>query len=187
MPTISCSATISTLPGAEWLAEVLHWVPNGIDPWIWLAPDSDDAPAMVGWGVQRRFVASGHRAVECAWHRMASWADDHVVAFGSFPFSKAQEGFLVVPQVLIARQHLGSPTTVTGDVSSLVRRDVHLQPPHIHTGIPAISEAQWTASVQAATRHLREDPELEKVVLARSVDVEADSPVSRSLVASHLA
>lgn len=187
VPTLSCSDAISTLPGAEWLAEVLHWVPDGIDPWIWLAPDSDDVPAMVGWGVQRRFVASGHRAVECAWHHMASWANDHVVAFGSFPFSKTQEGFLVVPQVLIARQHLGSPTMVTGDASSLTRRDLYLKPPHIYTSAPAISEAQWTASVKAATRRLREDSELEKVVLARAVDVEADAPVSRTAVASRLA
>lgn len=187
MPTLSCSDAISTLPGAEWLAEVLHWVPDGIDPWIWLAPDSDDAPAMVGWGVRQRFVASGHRAVECAWHRMASWSNDHIVAFGSFPFSKTQEGFLVVPQVLVTRQHLGSPTVVTGDVSSLERRDLNLQPPRIRSSSPATSHGQWTASVKAATRRLREDPYLEKVVLARAVDVDTDSPVSRSDMASRLA
>ena len=47
---LPCSDTVSALPGTAWLDEVLHWVPEGVDPWIWLAPDSDDAPAMVGWG-----------------------------------------------------------------------------------------------------------------------------------------
>ena len=46
---LPCSDTVSALPGTAWLDEVLHWVPEGVDPWIWLAPDSDDAPAMVGW------------------------------------------------------------------------------------------------------------------------------------------
>jgi len=69
---LPCSDTVSALPGTAWLDEVLHWVPEGVDPWIWLAPDSDDAPAMVGWGVTRRFTASGHGAVESAWRRMAS-------------------------------------------------------------------------------------------------------------------
>ena len=142
---LPCSDTVSTLPGTAWLDEVLHWVPEGVDPWIWLAPDSDDAPAMVGWGVTRRFTASGHGAVESAWRRMASEGQD-LFAFGSFPFSRTQEGFLVVPQVLIRRRHLGGPTEVTNH-QRLTRRTWGPEPRKHLTRRPAIDEATWTASV----------------------------------------
>ena len=49
MTVLPCSDGITALPGAQWLAEVLAWVPDGVDPWVWLAPDEDDAPAMVAW------------------------------------------------------------------------------------------------------------------------------------------
>ncbi|WP_130865155.1 isochorismate synthase [Acidipropionibacterium timonense] len=187
MPDLPCSDAVSTLPGAAWLREVLAWVPDGVDPWIWLAPDSDDAPAMVGWGQQCRFTASGHGAIESAWHRLASWAGrEPVIAFGSFPFSRAQEGFLVVPRVLIIRRHLGGPTTVLGDYSP-VRRDIaEAVEPHL-TRCPAVDEATWTASVSAATRRLGADERLEKVVLAGAVDVHSNAVIDRGQVAAQLA
>ena len=46
MTVLPCSDGITALPGAQWLTEVLAWVPDGVDPWVWLAPDEDDAPAM---------------------------------------------------------------------------------------------------------------------------------------------
>lgn len=182
---LPCSDTVSALPGTAWLDEVLHWVPEGVDPWIWLAPDSDDAPAMVGWGVTRRFTASGHGAVESAWRRMASEGQD-LFAFGSFPFSRTQEGFLVVPQVLIRRRHLGGPTEVTNH-QRLTRRTWGPEPKKHLTRRPAIDEATWTASVTAVTQQLDHDGQLEKVVLAGAVDITSEVPIDRSQVASRLA
>ena len=41
MTVLPCSDGITALPGAQWLTEVLAWVPDGVDPWVWLAPDED--------------------------------------------------------------------------------------------------------------------------------------------------
>lgn len=74
MTVLPCSDGITALPGAQWLTEVLAWVPDGVDPWVWLAPDEDDAPAMVAWYEQHRFTARGENGIEQAWRQMVDWA-----------------------------------------------------------------------------------------------------------------
>ncbi|BDQ39908.1 isochorismate synthase MenF [Cutibacterium granulosum] len=126
MTVLPCSDGITALPGAQWLAEVLAWVPDGVDPWVWLAPDEDDAPAMVAWYERRRFTARGENGIEQAWRQMVDWVREQPegtcpIAIGSFPFDRSDAGFLVVPQVLIMRRHVGAPTQVFGAEEPLTR------------------------------------------------------------------
>ncbi|WCC80656.1 chorismate-binding protein [Cutibacterium equinum] len=187
--TLSCDVDLSAASGARWLDAVRRYCPPQVDPWIWVAPDTDDAPAMVGWGEQARFTAHGHGAAEKAFTAYSSWAAEHPdaapVAFGSFPFSRDADGFLVVPAVLLVRRHLGESTVVFGaDSPQLHRRDGDL--PVIDTLLLDLDADQWRHAVTTATTRLSQDSELEKVVLSRSVSVRASAPMDRGLVAARL-
>ncbi|MDU1418668.1 MAG: chorismate-binding protein [Cutibacterium avidum] len=168
MHTLSCDVDLSAASGARWLDTARRYCPPEVEPWIWVAPDTDDAPAMVGWGEQARFTAGGHGAAAKVFNAYSSWAAQHSdaapVAFGSFPFSRDEDGFLVVPAVLLLRRHLGERTLV----------------------FCADDAEHWSQAVNATTTRLSQDPELEKVVLSRSVTVQASAPMDRGLVASRL-
>ncbi|MGK2308806.1 isochorismate synthase [Cutibacterium sp. V947] len=189
MHTLSCDVDLSAASGARWLDAARRCCPPEVDPWIWVAPDTDDAPAMVGWGEQARFTASGPDAAEKAFDTYSSWAAQHSeaapVAFGSFPFSRDEEGFLVVPAVLLVRRHLGEGTLVFGSKSTPIHReDSDLAV--IDAQLPDLDAEHWRQAVSAATTRLSQDSELEKVVLSRSVTVRASASMNRGLVASRL-
>ncbi|MDO4411726.1 isochorismate synthase MenF [Cutibacterium sp.] len=189
MHTLSCDLDLSAASGARWLNAARRYCPPEAEPWIWVAPDTDDAPAMVGWGEQARFTAHGHGAVQNAYQAYSSWVAEHPgsapVAFGSFPFSRDEEGFLVVPAVLLVRHHLGEPTLVFGAQSALVRGD-DSDLPVIDTQLPDLDADHWRQAVASATTRLSEDSDLEKVVLSRSVTIQASAPMNRGLVAARL-
>ena len=189
MHTLSCDVDLSAASGARWLDTTRRYCPPEVEPWIWVAPDTDAAPAMVGWGEQARFTAGGHGAAAKAFNAYSSWAAQHSdaapVAFGSFPFSRDEDGFLVVPAVLLLRRHLGERTLVfCPDPTPIHRGDSDL--PVIETQLPDLDAENWSQAVNAATTRLSQDPELEKVVLSRSVTVQASAPMDRGLVASRL-
>lgn len=187
---LTTSVDLTAAPGARWLEEVRRHVPASQQPWVWVAPDTDDAPAMVGWGEAARFAASGHGGAARAFDAYRAWARDHAeavpVAFGSFPFSREAEGFLVVPRVLVVRRHLGDPTLVVGPHRPCEPRCDEAAPT-VDAQHPDTTAEQWRDAVETATTRLREDDDLEKVVLARSVTMQTSAPLDRARVAARLA
>lgn len=124
------------LSGEQWLSKMLALVPAEIErPWVWLAPH--DGMAMVGWGRTARFEASGDTAVSTAWSAFRRWTQSVGIdapAFGSFPLSPAQQGFLVVPEVMLVREGRGRPTEVIATASAVE----HLIPGSVaKAGVPS--------------------------------------------------
>ena len=166
---IFASDALAGLSGAHWFDYVRHVVPADQTPWVWIAPDSDDAPAMVGWGERARFEASGHASVSTAWQAFQRWAHEHgetgALAFGSFPFAPDHDGFLVVPQVLILRRHLGDPTWVWGMSASDLARNLvavdegagaaKVSSPSSVTVSDDVTQDQWRTQVNSTVQALR--------------------------------
>lgn len=124
------------------------------------------------------------------------------VAFGALPFLPGAPGELVVPEVLIGRDHDGSRwvTTVQPadaapiDIAAFVA-DLH-DPAHLaaprgpgpgsFSVVSSRAPAEWTDAVAEATARIRAGG-LEKVVLAREVVVTADAPIAVDTVLLRLA
>ncbi len=188
------SRSLAGLPGAGWLARVAEVLPAQVErPWVWLAPDSDDAPSILGWGEAARFSATGSGGAHQAWLAFRDWAAHtgaDPLALGSFPFSREEPGDLVVPAVTLIRRAKGRPTEVLSVPGTPMPRPV------IHDGagplvltelpLPGAEEA-WDKAVRAAVDALAADCEIQKVVLARSVELAASRPVSQTAVAGALA
>ena len=107
--------------------------------------------------------------------------DDHVgrpgtgpLAVGALPFDPCETGELVVPQRIVGRDadgrswvtELGPPLRATSQPG---------RPPSTFTVREQTSRAAWGTAVAAALEAIARG-ELEKVVLARRVDIDGDSP-----------
>lgn len=104
------------------------------------------------------------------------------VAFGALPFAPGDAGSLVVPSTIVAKSGDGSAwCTQIGPIGSrhfempeLVAKRAPRWSPHGFDLHSAVSHEQWCAIVAAAITRIR-NGELDKVVLARPVDVVATS------------
>lgn len=151
---------------------------------------------LVGWGSALRFRASGPNRFGQAqtwWRSVVDHAvvrDDLAlpgtgpVAFGSFAFSSGSPAgaALVVPEVIVGRRgsqcwlttigvdsHLPGPVTPSAALPPAAPRDVTFSD-------GALSGAQWSAVVARAVERINAG-EMDKVVLARDLAVDARSPI----------
>ncbi|CBL56283.1 chorismate-binding protein [Propionibacterium freudenreichii] len=195
-------AKLRHVGNAEWLGQILQSAPSDVTaeelerPWVWAAPD--DGPALVGWGEQARFEASGDAPMTHAWQDFAQWAGegrDRLPAFGSFPFDPAQPGFLVVPRVLVMRERPGAATRVfPADAADPRPADFAVASElHVNFTLPRGSREHWTEAVDA-TRAVLSEPVgsdtgevMQKVVLARRVHARADRALDQRRILATLA
>lgn len=193
------SPALSDLDGAQWLARAGAYLPAGVErPYVWVAPDVDDAPSILGWGRAARFTGSGTGGVAAAWRAFRDWTGHHVsdhdgagpVALGSFPFSREQAGSLAVPAVTLVRRAKGRPTEVLSALGApMPRPAAHgSAEPLVLTELPRPgAEEAWDAAVRAAVSALNDDCRVQKVVLARAADLAASRSIDQMAVVAALA
>jgi menaquinone-specific isochorismate synthase len=147
----------------------------------------------VGWGVAARLDVAGSNRFATAqqwWKRLTAAAvvrDDvgvpgsGLVCFGSFGFTDADPGLLVVPEVIVGRRGDTTWVTTISPASSLAA------PPELTVNEPAPvgeiafadgarSGTEWSAIVADAVRRITSG-EVEKVVLARDLVAQSDQPI----------
>ena len=193
--TVGCAdpgPLLELLPAALAPDEVLSWVRRG--------------EGLVGWGRAAAFTARGPRRFargERWWAAVAGHAvvRDEVglpgtgpVAFGSLPFAddSAEPATFVVPEVVVG--HRGGRwwlTTTTRDpqlqqIPSVGPTSTPQAPHDVRFSDGALSPAAWAATVAEAVRRITRG-DLDKVVLARDLCVEAESPVDSRWVLQQLA
>jgi menaquinone-specific isochorismate synthase len=115
------------------------------------------------------------------------------VAVASLPFDPAERGsVVVVPKVVLGRREGRAWLTLVTppgavQVPALRRRPTAAASPvHARVAAAVPSEDRWRAAVADAVGRLRAG-DLDKVVLARALDVEADQAVDPRIVAARLA
>ncbi|MDQ6716252.1 MAG: isochorismate synthase [Actinomycetota bacterium] len=193
--TVGCDdpgPLLALLPGGLAPEEVLSWVRRG--------------EGLVGWGCAARFETHGPRRFADAeqwWSRTASRAvvrDDvglpgtGPVVFGSLPFADDSEdtATFTVPEVVVG--HRGGRWWL-----STIGREPQLHPIPVVTPTTApeppqdvafadgaLSPAAWAARVAEAVRRIARG-DLDKVVLARDLQVEAAAPIDVRWVLQQLA
>jgi menaquinone-specific isochorismate synthase len=148
---------------------------------------------LVGWGVAARLeVAGGNRFAEAqAWWKTLTAAavvrDDvgapgsGLVCFGSFGFTDADPGELVVPEIIVGRRGGTTWVTTVSPASSLAAPPdlvVHEPEPvgEIAFADGARSGTEWSAIVADAVKRIT-GGEVDKVVLARDLVAQAARPI----------
>lgn len=188
------SPALADLDGARWLAAAADYLPADVErPFVWTAPDADHAPSILGWGESARFTGTGAGGIHTAWLAFRDWAgssDADPAALGSFPFSREQTGSLVVPHATLIRRERGGPTEVIAPAGSTMPRpaDRAGRGPLVLSEVPRPgAEQSWDAAVRAAVDALTADCRVQKVVLARAVELAASRPIDQIAVVSALA
>jgi menaquinone-specific isochorismate synthase len=179
------------------LGELLTWLPAG-ESFAFLR----GGDGIVGWGEAARLdlTQAADPAAEVESLLAAMTVRDDVglpgcgaVAIASLGFDPAQDSsVVVVPKVLLGRREGRSWLTLVNppgavEVPALLRRPVaaaSAPPAAVSALVP--SEAEWADAVATAVRSLRAG-ELDKVVLARAIDVTAQSGLDPRAVAARLA
>jgi menaquinone-specific isochorismate synthase len=200
------SRRLDSLPGA-----LVDLLPADDAPLSWVRRGQ----GLVGWGQAWRWTASGlgrFADAEQAWRRLVAQAtvvDDvmlpgsGLVCFGSFSFDGAssEASVLVVPSVIVGLYDgvawlttvtaQAAVTTQAAEVPSELSAAVPTAQPS-DTGLPSVRELagsvpadRWPGIVSRALEHIAAG-EVEKVVLARDVTLEADSPVNVHALLSRL-
>jgi menaquinone-specific isochorismate synthase len=203
-----------TSPGVETAAGLVAWTVEVDDPGdllSWLPAGESFAflrggDGIVGWGEAVRLPTSAvarsgpELAAEVGELLAAMTVRDDVRLAGTGPVAVASLVFdpetagsvVVVPKVVLGRRDGRSWLTLTTppgavEVPALRRRPVAATtapPAAVSAELP--SEAEWAAAVSTAGTALRAG-ELDKVVLARALDVTAEAPLDPRAVASRLA
>ncbi|MDE9365096.1 isochorismate synthase [Luteipulveratus sp. YIM 133132] len=165
-----------------------------------------DGDGMVGWGRAAAVHTTGRDRFERAsrwWRDVAGRAvvrDDvrrpgtGPVAFGSFAFrsTSAAGASLVVPQVVVGRRDgVSWVTTISsaGEIPAPARLSAQpapVAPTDVTYADGALTGAQWSEAVDAAVRRIQ-GGDVDKVVLARDVDVVASAPLDARWLLSRLA
>jgi len=152
--------------GAAWLHDGAGFVTSGIvariDPLrapSWLARlDHDDAVGRPGTGP---------------------------LAIGALPFDHAGSGTLVVPRRVVGRDAEGRGWLTEIGPHPVTTHAARPAPPTTFDVRERMTRAEWCAAVSAALDLITRG-QLEKVVLARRVDVEADRPFSEQEILTRL-
>jgi menaquinone-specific isochorismate synthase len=192
VPIDDPGALLSLLPQALGPEQVSSWVRHG--------------EGLVGWGRALGFVASGSgrfAQAQAWWQSVVDHAvvrdDLHLpgtgpVAFGSFSFSgdSPAGAMLVVPEVLVGRRGSRWWMTTIGVGSHLPgSRPPSVSPPpvapaNVTFADGALSGAQWSTVVSRAVRRINTG-EMDKVVLARDLSVNASSAIDPRWLLQRLA
>jgi menaquinone-specific isochorismate synthase len=173
--------------------DLLSWLPAGQSFGFLRGGDG-----IVGWGVAARLSTSD--ADEVAHALAAITARDDVglpacgpVAIASLGFDPEVDGsVVVVPKVVLGRREGRSWLTLVTPPGSVKVPALRRRPVAAATAPPAAltaavpSEADWAGAVATAVAALRAS-ELDKVVLARAVDVTAPAVLDPRAVAARLA
>jgi menaquinone-specific isochorismate synthase len=193
-------------PLVAWSVEVddpgdlLSWLPVGAAFAFLRGGDG-----LVGWGEAARLGGDGDvrtgrqlaTEVEALLTGMTVRDDVGVpgsgpVALASLVFDPADTGStVVVPKVVLGRRDGRSWLTLVTppgavEVPALRRRPPAAQPTVARLGEAVPAEAVWEAAVADAVRRLRGTGRLDKVVLARALDVEADAAIDPRSLAGRL-
>ena len=183
---------IALLPDDRHPSDLMSWLREG--------------DGMVGWGRAASIRTSGTSRFDdaAAWWRdisaRAVVRDDvrrpgtGPVAFGSFAFrSTSQAGAtLVVPEVVVGRRDGVAWVTTVSVAGNLPQQPELRTPPcpeppaGLQLTDGALTGAQWSDAVDAAVRRIRAG-EVDKVVLARDVEVRADDDVDARWLLGRLA
>lgn len=180
--------------------DLLSWLPVGAAFAFLRGGDG-----LVGWGEAARLGGDGDvrtgpelaADVEALLAGMTVRDDVGVpgsgpVALASLVFDPADTGsVVVVPQVVLGRRDGRSWLTLVTppgavQVPALRRRPAAAQPTAARLGAAVPAEDVWEAAVADAVRRLRGDDDLDKVVLARALDVEADTAIDPRSLAGRL-
>jgi menaquinone-specific isochorismate synthase len=200
--------------GAAAAAELVAWTVEVDDPGdllSWLPAGAAFAflrggDGLVGWGEAARLTTAGRPrsgeelAADVAGVLAAMTVRDDVgvpgsgpVAVASLVFDPAATGsVVVVPKVVLGRREGRSWLTLVTppggvEVPTLRRRPTAAAVPvraRVSGAVPP--EEDWADAVAAAVRHLRAG-DLDKVVLARALDVDADDVLDPRVLAARLA
>ena len=179
--------------------DLLSWLPAGSSFAFLRGGDG-----VVGWGEAARLATSAAldaaaitREVEALLASMTVRDDVGVPGSGaaaivSLAFDPAASGsVVVVPKVLLGRRDGRSWLTLVTppgavQVPQLRRRPTAAAPPlHARVQDEVPSEQDWAGAVAAAVSSLR-DGRLDKVVLARALDVRADAALDPRVIAGRL-
>jgi menaquinone-specific isochorismate synthase len=181
--------------------DLLSWLPAG-QAFAFLR----GGDGIVGWGEAVRLqsgadVRSGANLADDVAELLAAMTvRDDVRLAGTGPLAVASLVFdpqaagsvVVVPKVVLGRREGRSWLTLTTPPGAVEVPALRRQPVAAATAPPAAvtaevpPEPQWRAAVETAVRELRAG-ELDKVVLARALDVTADAPLDARAVATRLA
>jgi menaquinone-specific isochorismate synthase len=173
--------------------DLLSWLPAGHAVGFLRGGDG-----IVGWGEAARLTTSDPLRVEAA--LAAITVRDDVGVPGSGPLGFVSLGFspsvdasvVVIPKVVLGRREGRSWLTLVNppgavEVPALRRRPVaaaSAPPAKVTAELP--SEPEWADAVAAAVERIRSGA-LEKVVLARAIDVTAPAELDPRAVAARLA
>jgi menaquinone-specific isochorismate synthase len=176
--------------------DLLDMLPPG-SVFSWVRRDD----GLVAWGEAARVEISGPERFSRAqrwWSQVCDGADitDAVtvpgsgpVAFASFTFDGGpQQSVMVVPQVILGRRHGKSWITTIGTEPrpEILPGDAPASPGKPLSSIEQPNEADWREQVAAAVRRISSGG-LDKVVLARKVDVDFAEPVDERYLLHNLA
>jgi menaquinone-specific isochorismate synthase len=163
---------------------------------LWIGPETK----LVGWHLERIDVGRGPgrfaRASEALQTIFEGFeVDDEVcvsgtgpLAFASFTFDDASgDAVLTIPHVIVGTRRSTAWVTTIGDEEVPVPANASdLQVPKIRYAGPSVGEIEWLEAVEAAIDAIRSGP-LQKVVLARDVQVWADESFDVCALAARLA
>lgn len=182
--------------------ELLSWLPAGEACAFLRGGDG-----IVGWGVAARLdtraARTGAQLTADVEHLLAGIAvRDDVEVPGSGPVAiaslvfdpEASGSVVVVPRVVLGRRDgrswltLVTPAREAVSVPQLRRRPYAVPDPEGASVIGQLpSPEEWRGVIAAAVAELQADPVLDKVVLARAIDVAASRPLDPRAVAARLA
>ncbi|MEO1062385.1 MAG: isochorismate synthase [Actinomycetota bacterium] len=158
-----------------------------------------DGHGLAGRGVAGRIALPGPwpDAVELAARELAAMdVDDElgrpgsgVVAFAALPFERDASAELIIPEVVVGRSRDGTRWITTvgdhdADAEALPRPP--LPEPSRHELVAERPPEAWAEAVADAAKRIRAG-ELDKVVLARELEIRTDAPIDRGVVLDRLA
>jgi menaquinone-specific isochorismate synthase len=183
---------LSLLPSVADPASISSWIRRG--------------EGLVGWGRAAEFRSGGHHRFADAqqwWRRVTSTAvvrdEVHLpgtgpVAFGSMAYAgeSPSGGSLVVPEVVVGRRGDSCWVTTIGGDGTMPgawvprRQPDPVAPRNVRFADGSLSAAQWEVAVAEAVHRITAG-ELDKVVLARDLEVLTEAPIDVRWLLSRLA
>ena len=174
---------------------LLELLPEG-SPLSWVR----GGDGLVGWGVFATTKVSGKNRFEDArtwWHQqlgtLSVLNDVHgsgtgPVLFTSFSFDPDEESILVIPEVIVGMRNGSSWITWTGAEKQpvLPSEPPVLLSPQFTWGEGTLNEQQWMERVSTAINEITQSP-LEKVVLARDINISAERVIDARRILRNLA
>mgnify|MGYP003342029197 FL=1 len=164
------------------------------NPFTWVR----NGEGLVGWGVYAETTIKGANRFESArewWHQQLDsfeinnevhGAGTGPVLFTSFAFDQQEESRLVIPKVVVGIKNQTTWITWIGDENQpkLLEKPAGTQLPKVTWRDNDIDA--WKKKVQSAVEVIRRDS-LDKVVLAREIIADIDSPIDPRTVLRKLA